>query len=92
MARSARRKAVAEAMMNAVSKAFKEIDHQLTLTGGRRLTNTPNRLGFILIQAPASTIRALAAQDWVSAIIEDQSLRHIQPIPDDNETDRSDTP
>jgi hypothetical protein len=77
MARSARRRAVAETMAEIVKTAFHEIDRQFASTGGRRLTHTPNRLGFIHIEAPAASIHALAAQDWVDAIIEDQSVRRL---------------
>ena len=47
------------------------------MTGGRRLTRAPNRLGFISIEATVASIYTLAAQEWVKAIIEDQSLNPL---------------
>lgn len=77
MARPARRKTAAEITAEIVAAAFQSVDQQLASTGGRRLTDTPNRLGFIHIEASAASIHALAAQEWVNAIIEDQSLRQL---------------
>lgn len=70
--RSARRKAAEETIAAVMKDGFKRTDRQLSNTGGRRVTQEPNRLGFIHITAPAASIYALAGQDWVKAIIEDQ--------------------
>jgi hypothetical protein len=70
--RSARRKAAEETITAVMVDGFKQTDRQLSSTGGRRITQEPNRLGFIHITAPAASIYALAGQDWVKAIIEDQ--------------------
>lgn len=78
MARSARREAATKAIADALEAAFREVDQQLALTGGRRLTFEPNRLGFILIQAPARTLYALAAQEWVRSLMEDQSIEALE--------------
>lgn len=70
-----RREKAARATAAAMKSAFGRIDRQLSNTGGRRLTRTPNHLGFIHIEAPAKSLYALAEEEWVSAIMEDQAIR-----------------
>ena len=79
--RAESRVAAQEAISQTTEAAFNEIDRQLADTDGHRLTLTPNRLGYILIEAPAPSIYALAAQQWVKSIIEDQPIRHLDPDP-----------
>ena len=79
VARPARRESVAKSIAAQTLAAFAAIDRQLAATSGRRLTEAPNRLGFILVEATAAGIRSLAGLECVSAIIEDQSLGLIRP-------------
>lgn len=73
--RAARRHDAADTIAAVMQTGFKQTDRQLSKTGGQRLTQEPNRLGFIHIEAPAASIYALAGQDWVTSIIEDQPIR-----------------
>ena len=61
-------------------QAFHEIDEQLATNGGHRLTQQPNRLGFIVIEATVGAIKAIAEFEWVVAIIEDQPVYALDEI------------
>ncbi len=73
--RAARKQAASETIAAVMQAGFKKTDRQLSRTGGHRFTESPNRLGFIHIEAPPASIFALAEQDWVKAILEDQPIR-----------------
>jgi hypothetical protein len=73
--RATRRQAASKTIAAVMQAGFKQTDEQLAETGGQRLTDSPNKLGFIHIDAPAASIYALARQDWVKAILEDQPIR-----------------
>lgn len=61
-----------EARRGIVDQALREIDDILDLVGGRRSSESPDVLGSLAVETTASGIYALAASEWVRAIIEDQ--------------------
>jgi hypothetical protein len=61
-------------------QAFYDIDEQLAASGGRRLTRQPNRLGFIIIEATANAIAAIAELEWVGSIVEDQPVYVLDEV------------
>lgn len=60
-----------------VEWAFDDIDKQLARTGGHRLTQRGNTLGFIVLEATPASIEAIAELDWVDVIIEDQPIHPV---------------
>jgi hypothetical protein len=79
--RRTRRTTLKEAMHEArrlAGQAFDDIDACLDRTGGRRVTQQANPLGFIVVEATGSGIEAIIDLDWVAAVLEDQPIHPIQ--------------
>jgi hypothetical protein len=70
----AARKAIAETIQTAAAPALTEVDRLLERSGGRRLAPGPDLFGSIPVEAPASTLLALAGSEQVRAILEDQPV------------------
>jgi len=68
------RKALAESIQNAAAPALAEVDRLLERSGGRRLRQGPDLFGSVPVEAPASTLLALAGSEHVRALLEDQPL------------------
>jgi len=68
------RKAVAEAMQQAAQSAVERLDKVLQAVGGRRLQDSPNALGTILVEASPAGVFQLAQSDVVTAVMEDQRI------------------
>lgn len=77
----ARREEMADAIAAQSREVFAAVDDLLERTGGRRLTQIPNRLGYILVEATVAAVHALAALECVAAIIEDQPFSLLHPVP-----------
>jgi len=73
----AERQAAVEAMRKSAEQALSDIDDLLERFGGQRLAESPDALGSIPIETTAVGINALAASEWVKAIIEDQTIYPI---------------
>ncbi len=70
----AQRKAAIEAMHKSAERALGDIDEILTRCGGQRLAESPDALGSIPVETTAAGVNALAASEWVKAILEDQVI------------------
>ena len=70
----AERKTIAEAIRSAAAPALPEVDRVLEGSGGRRLASGPDLFGAIPVEAPVSTLLALAGSGHVRALLEDQPL------------------
>ena len=73
----AERQATIEAMRTSAEQALGDIDELLERFGGKRLSERPNALGSIPVETTAAGINALAASEWVKAILEDQAIYPI---------------
>jgi hypothetical protein len=62
----------------AASALLPQIDSVLRETGGKRLSDAPDALGTIVVEALAAAIRRLAESSSVRAILEDQPLARIR--------------
>ena len=71
------RRAAARSAEEATSRAFTTIDQILSAQGGRRLSDRPNALGYILVESNPRGIAKLAASEQIQAILEDQRLTLI---------------
>jgi len=71
--RDERAKLVRDARKTA-SAAMPSIDRILKRHHGKRLSNDVGSLGNIVVEAPPEGIRALAASQYVRAVLEDQSV------------------
>ncbi len=76
--RSAQRAAAIANTRRASERVFDEIDAQLAQSGGRRVTQRPNSLGFIVVETTPKGVEALADMEWVSAVVEDQPIRQLR--------------
>ena len=74
----AERKAALEAVRKSASATLLKIDETLEPFDGRRLSESPNALGSILVEANAAGIIALAESKYVKAILEDQPLSLLE--------------
>jgi pimeloyl-ACP methyl ester carboxylesterase len=72
------RAALLAARAEAGAQAVAEIDRLLAAYPGMRLAEQPDLLGALPVTTTADGIAALAASDWVAAIVENQD---ICPIP-----------
>ena len=63
----ATRKGIAETIQTAAAAALAEVDRQLERSGGRLLAPGPDLFGSIPVEAPASTLLALAGSEHVRA-------------------------
>jgi hypothetical protein len=75
--RRGERQAMIEATKRLNERRFHEIDELLTRYGGQRLTQRANTLGSVAIETTADGVEAIANLDWVSAVIEDQSIYEL---------------
>ena len=73
----AERKAAIEAIRKEAKQALSDIDSILEHFGGQRLSDSPDSLGSISIEATPDGIKALAESEWVNVILEDQKLSPI---------------
>ena len=72
------REALLAARAGAATQAVAEIDRLLAPHPGARLADQPDLLGSLPVTTTADGIAALAASEWVTAIVENQG---IHPIP-----------
>lgn len=63
-----------EAIRRFVQDTWDDIDNILHQYGGRRLQETPDIFGSIVVETTTSGIRALTKSDSVTAIMEDQRI------------------
>jgi hypothetical protein len=75
--RRGERQAMIEAIKRLNEHRFLEIDELLGRYGGQRLTQQANTLGSVAIETTADGVEAIANLDWVSAVIEDQSIYEL---------------
>lgn len=73
----AERQAAIEAMRKSAKQALGDVDDILERFGGQRLAQIPDALGSIPVETTVAGINALAASEWVKAIIEDQAIHPI---------------
>ena len=71
------RQTTIETMRKSAAQALGNIDDILQRYEGKRLTDNPDALGSIPIEIIPAGIDALAASEWVKAIIEDQEIKPI---------------
>jgi hypothetical protein len=71
------RQAAVEGMQRSAEQVLESIDGILEQAGGQRLTGRPDALGSIAIEATAAGIKALAASEWVRAVMEDQGIHPV---------------
>jgi hypothetical protein len=58
--------------------SFSEVDGVLAQTGGHRLTDAGNGLGFIVVETTVDGVAALSRLPWVGSLMEDQSVRPVE--------------
>lgn len=68
------RQAAVEAMRESTKQALGDIDNILKCFGGHRLAKSPDALGSVSVETTAGGVNALAASEWVKAIMEDQAI------------------
>jgi len=73
--RGEERQAILREARTRTEETFAEIDLVLARTGGYRLTESGNALGFIVVETNAGGIAAIASLGWVGTVMEDQSIR-----------------
>jgi len=61
----------------AQQESLARLDEVLTAFGGRRLTSTPNRLGYVKLETTCQGIKALAESSFVRSILEDQAIHRL---------------
>lgn len=71
------RQAAVRAMRTSAGQALGDIDEVLERFGGHRLAESPDALGSIPVETTAAGINALAASEWVKAVLEDQTIHPI---------------
>lgn len=69
-------------------ETFSEVDAVLAETGGQRLTERGNALGFIVVETTADGITAIADLQWVGTVLEDQPIRPVHQAESPNERNR----
>lgn len=74
------RKALLENVRQAAESAFPFIDEILEQVGGKRLADSADALGSIPVETTAAGIRALAASEYVKAILEDQPISSLPTL------------
>lgn len=72
--RRADRQAVIAAVRRSAEQALPAIDEILARFDGKRLAAEVNALGVVPVEITATGINALAASEYVAAILEDQAL------------------
>ncbi len=72
--RGAERQAIMREARKRSEQTFAEIDQVLAETGGRRVTESGNALGFIVVETTADGIEAILDLEWVGTILEDQPI------------------
>ncbi|MCC6167729.1 MAG: hypothetical protein IT329_10920 [Caldilineaceae bacterium] len=82
--RGAERQAIIREARQRTEQTFAEIDEVLAETGGRRVTDKGNALGFIVVETTADGIEAICDLDWVGSVLEDQPVYPVhEPKPAD---------
>jgi len=84
--RGAERQAVLREARRRTEETFAEIDAVLAESGGRRMTDAGNALGFVVVETTPDGIEAICDLDWVGAVLEDQP---IHPVHRPNDSSRS---
>ncbi len=64
--------------------SFSEVDTVLSATGGCRLTDAGNSLGYIVVETTVAGVAALSELSWVGSLMEDQAVHPIDPTDDPN--------
>ena len=84
--RGAERQAILRETRRRTEETFAEIDAVLAESGGQRMTDAGNALGFVVVETTPEGIEAICALDWVGAVLEDQPIHPVrQPDqPDDS--------
>jgi hypothetical protein len=59
-------------------ETFAEVDAVLAETGGQRVTESGNALGFIVVETTPDGIQALCDLDWVGTVLEDQAIHPLR--------------
>jgi hypothetical protein len=72
------RSSAAEAVTRQARESLSSVDLVLREHGGHRLSENPNLLGAIAVEATRDSIHALASSDDVRAVLEDQPLSLIR--------------
>lgn len=72
--RAGDRAAAIRAVRAAAAEAKRELDPVLARLGGHWLSDEPDALGSLALDAPAATLLALAASDRVRTVLEDQAI------------------
>jgi hypothetical protein len=72
--RTGDRAAAIRAVRAAAAEAKRELDPLLARLGGYWLSDEPDALGSLGVDAPAATLLALAASDQVRTVLEDQAV------------------
>jgi len=62
---------------------FSEVDAVLSQTGGSRLTDAGNSLGYIIVETTVDGVATLSELTWVGSLLEDQSVHPIGHSDDD---------
>jgi hypothetical protein len=60
------------------SELLPQVDSVLSEAGGRRLSDSPDALGAIIVEASPAGIRRLAESSSVKAILEDQTMVRVR--------------
>jgi len=74
------RKAMLEKVRQAAASALPFIDEILERYDGKRLADSVNALGSIPVETTAAGIRALAASEYVKAVLEDQPISSLPTL------------
>jgi hypothetical protein len=72
------REAAVTRMKAAAAELLPQLDSVLSEGGGRRLSDSPDALGTVIVEAPPTAIRRLAESGYVKAILEDQPLVRVR--------------
>ena len=75
--RGEERQAILREVRAHTEDTFAEIDKVLAQTGGRRLTECGNALGYIIVETCPQGIAAIAGLGWVGTVIEDQAIHPV---------------
>jgi hypothetical protein len=73
----AERQAILREARTRAEETFSEVDAVLAQSGGQRLTERGNALGFIVIETTVDGITAIADLGWVGTVLEDQAIRPV---------------
>jgi hypothetical protein len=72
--RGAERQAILREARRRSEETFADVDAVLAASGGQRVTESGNSLGFIVVETTPGGIQALCDLDWVGTVLEDQAI------------------